>query len=165
MPADEFRDAQRAKIKSPLEFVLSARRALNASFDDLGDAVEALIDMDQPPYGHRTPEGWPETGSAWLTTSAILARINYAHAVANDSVPSIRVAAWPAWEQLKGAPYTKQVDGVIAALLHGAASPELRTALLAATSTDIDAGSAAAREQSLRKVLSLVLGSPDFQRR
>ena len=163
--SDEFGSAQHAKVKTPLEFVLSVRRALNAPYDHDGYAVDALMDMDQPPYGHRSPEGWPETGSAWLSTSSVLARINYAHAVAHDSVPSISVKTWPAWQLLKSEPYTKQADGVIATLLHGRASPELRAALLAAEPAHPEPESAAAREEGLRKVLALVLGSPDFQRR
>ena len=95
----------------------------------------------------------------------VVARINYAHDVATGGVPSIRVEDWPGWQKLVNEPYVKQVDGVLDLLLHGRAAPELRTSLFAADPQVGDAATPLAREQSLRKVLALVLGSPDFQRR
>jgi uncharacterized protein (DUF1800 family) len=163
--SEEFANSQRAKVKSPLELVLSVRRALNATFDGNGDAVDAMFDMEQPPLGRRSPDGWPDNAAQWLSTASMIARINYAHDVATRGYSSIRLEEWPGWEKLINEPYTTQVDGVVDLLLHGRAGPELRAALLAAEPLHAQPGSAAAREESLRKVIALVLGSPDFQRR
>jgi hypothetical protein len=163
----EFRgaEAQRAKTKSPLELVLSTRRAVGAWFDGDGEVIDALIDMGQPPFGHEAPDGWPETGAAWWNPGSLVARVNYARAVAFGELQTVRIEQWPAWPKLVDRTWAEQVDGVIESLLYGRASSELRSALLAGEPAHESPGTAAAREHALRHVISLVLGSPDFQRR
>jgi uncharacterized protein (DUF1800 family) len=158
-------DVYGAKVKSPLEFVLSARRALAAPIDTAAETIDLLIALEQRPFGHLTPEGWPETADGWMNTGAIIARMNVAVQIGQGELPSIPVEAWPAWTALVDQSFDKQVDGVISALLHGKASAELRRALAESRPKSDGLHTPEVRARTLRRMLTLTLGSPDFQYR
>ena len=81
-------------------------------------------------YGHQAPNGYPETGDAWMNTGAILNRINFGMAVAANRIPGLDFAALPAIDSLRNAPRQKQVDAVVSLLLAGSASADTRTVLI-----------------------------------
>jgi uncharacterized protein (DUF1800 family) len=155
----------RAKIKSPIELVLSMRRALDAPVDSAAELIDLLIGFDQVPFSHLAPDGWPETGAEWLNAGAMRSRFDLAVRVANDDLPSIRLESWPAWQSLSAATFDRQVDGVQRELLHGYLSPETRAALESVRSTARVPVSAEARQRTLRELVAIALASPEFQRR
>jgi len=122
--------AFRSKVKSPFEVVVSAMRALNAQPDPTPQTAQAIAFLGQPIYGHQAPNGYPETGDAWMNTGAILNRINFGMAVAANRIPGLDLAALPAIDSLRNAPRQRQVDAVISLLLSGSASPDTRTVLI-----------------------------------
>lgn len=124
------RAAWRAKVKSPFEVVTSAMRALGASIDTTPRAAAAVARLGQPIFGHQAPNGWPETGEAWVNTGAILNRINFGMALAAGQLPSARPRAWPAWDSLATEPRDRQVDGVVRRLLGGDVSADMRAILV-----------------------------------
>ena len=124
------RAAYRAKVKTPFELVVSAARALGGEADTTPRTAQLIARLGQPIFGHQAPDGWPQTGSAWMNTGAILNRINFGLAVAANRLPGARLDAWPAGAALRGAPREAQVDGVVAALLGGEASPDTRAVLV-----------------------------------
>jgi uncharacterized protein (DUF1800 family) len=124
------RAAYRSKVKSPYEVVVSALRALGARPDTTAFTASLVGRLGQPIYGHQAPDGWPETGGAWMNTGAILARINFGMAAAASRIPGATVRLWPGWDTLRTAPRERQVDAVISAFLRGAASPETREVLV-----------------------------------
>lgn len=123
------RAAWRAKVKSPFEVVTSALRALDARIDTTPRSAAMVARLGQPIYGHQAPNGWPETGEAWVNTGAILGRINFGMALASGALPAARPRDWPAWDSLVTRPRTAQVDGVVRALLGGDVSADMRTIL------------------------------------
>jgi uncharacterized protein (DUF1800 family) len=123
------RAAWRAKVKSPFEVVASALRALDARVDTTPRSAALVARLGQPIYGHQAPNGWPETGDAWVNTGAILGRINLGMALASGALPAARPRAWPAWDSLAALPRAAQVDGVVRALLGGDVSADMRTIL------------------------------------
>ena len=123
------RAAYRSKVKSPFELVVSAARALGAQPDTTPRTAQLIARLGQPIFGHQAPDGWPETGRAWMNTGAILNRINFGLAVAANRLPGARLADWPQTATLRAAPKDAQLDGVIAALLGGEASKETRAVL------------------------------------
>lgn len=177
------RATYRAKVKSPFEVVVSTARALGAAPDTTATSALAVARLGAPIFGHQAPNGWPETGEAWMNTGAILSRINFGLAVAANRVPGARVTAWPSYAALRAAPRAQQVDGVIDAMLGGAASPETRAILVrgenplaqdaAAATSDASMNTPAQRRPfrapptltGLDQVIGLALGSPEFQRR
>ena len=154
-----------AKIKNPLEFVLSTRRALDAPVDTAGETVDGMIRLGQQPYGHVTPEGWPETASGWMNPGALMKRMDFAVRVSRSEYASIPVESSKLWQSLVDRPFDEQVTGVVAAILNGQVSMELRAALLATRPADYDARSAVSRQHALRRLIALTLGSPAFQQR
>ena len=121
--------AFRAKVKSPFEVVVSTLRALDAAPDASPRTAQLVARLGQPIFGHQAPNGWPETSDAWMNTGAILNRINFGMAAAANRLPGASVNRWPDAARLANAPRAEQVDGVIAALLGGQASPETREIL------------------------------------
>jgi len=122
--------AYRSKVKSPFEVVVSALRALGAQPDATPRTAMMIGTLGQPIYGHQAPNGWPETGSEWMNTGAILNRINFGLAIAANRIPGVSATGWPGADSLKNAHLGQQVDGVIAALLGGSVSPETRAVLM-----------------------------------
>ena len=123
------RAAYRSKVKSPFEVTVSALRALGARADTTTFSAGLVGRLGQPLYGHQAPNGWPETGAAWINTGAILNRINLGILVASGRVPGAPLRGWPPFADLTRAPRSAQVDAVIESFLAGRASPETREIL------------------------------------
>jgi uncharacterized protein (DUF1800 family) len=87
--------AYRAKVKTPLEFVVSAARASNATTENMQPLVNALREMGMPLYGAVPPTGYNWQASTWVSTGALVNRMNFALRLAANKLPGIAVA-WPA---------------------------------------------------------------------
>jgi uncharacterized protein (DUF1800 family) len=167
------RAAYRSKVKTPFEVVVSADRALDAAPDTTPRTAQVIARLGEPIFGHQAPNGYAETGDAWINTGSILSRINFGLAVAADRIPGANVERWPVAEQLAGQPRDAQVDGVISALLGGDASPDTRRILLsgnhpflAAARADSSAMVAQAETpHGFAEIVGLAIGAPEFQRR
>ena len=122
--------AFRSKVKSPFEVVVSAMRALNAAPDSTPRTAQVIAFLGQPIFGHQAPNGWPETGEAWMNTGAILNRINFGMAVAAGRLPGVDIRALPALDTIRSASRDKQVDVVVATILNGMVSPDTRAVLV-----------------------------------
>ena len=64
-----------AKVKSPLEFLASTARALEAPIGTDGRLGWALRLLGAPLYGASPPTGYPDTAEEWTSANAILARM------------------------------------------------------------------------------------------
>jgi len=125
--------AYRSKVKSPFELVTSTLRAMGATPDPTPRSAQLVSRLGQPIFGHQAPNGYPETGDAWMNTGAILNRINFGLAAASGRVPGVRLAAWPTTAKLSNVAREQQVDGVAQALFGGAVSTDTRQVLLTGT--------------------------------
>ena len=68
-----------AKLKSPIEYVVSCLRALPAARQAEPRALFlALHEMGQRPYFAPSPQGWPDTSQAWAGADALWKRIEWA---------------------------------------------------------------------------------------
>jgi uncharacterized protein (DUF1800 family) len=119
-----------SKVKSPFEVVVSAARALGAEPDSTPRTALAIAYLGQPVFGHRDPNGWPESGESWMNTGAILNRINFGQAVAANRLPGATMQSLPGADSLTRAPRTVQVDAMVSTLLGGSVSPETRKILM-----------------------------------
>ena len=124
------RTAWRAKVKSPFEVVVSALRAVDAEGDRTPRSAFAIAQLGQPLFGHQAPNGWPEQGSEWMNTGAILSRINFGLAMGASRLPGASVMGWGPARALARAPREAQVDAVIGEMLGGTVSPETRRILM-----------------------------------
>ena len=78
----EFWDeTYRAKVKTPLEFVASAVRATGAEVGDAMPLARQLNHMGMPLYGAQPPTGYSMKAETWVSSSALLNRMNFALAL------------------------------------------------------------------------------------
>ena len=85
--------AYRSKLKSPLEMVASAVRAVNAEVEFAMPLVNQLQQLGQPLYRKVEPTGYSNRGSDWLNSAGLLARMNFALQLADGKVPGVKVVA------------------------------------------------------------------------
>jgi uncharacterized protein (DUF1800 family) len=98
----------RAKVKTPIEFVVSAARASNATIDNMQPLVNALQGMGMPLYGAVPPTGYKWDSATWVSTGALVNRMNFALTLAANKLPGIAVAWAP---RQVGSVVTQQSDG------------------------------------------------------
>ncbi|MBZ5675421.1 MAG: DUF1800 domain-containing protein [Acidobacteriia bacterium] len=137
-----------AKVKSPFEMVVSAVRALGGETTDAFTLAQKIADLGEPLYGKLEPTGYPETGEGWLSTANLLGRMNFATALASGQVAGVKVDS----SRLEG----KDAAAIAREVLGRPASDQTAAAL---------AKGLEGKESTARMVASLVLSSPDFQRR
>src|SRR5204862_7767792 len=89
-------DVYRAKVKTPLEFVVSAVRATGADVSDARPLVRALQDLGMPLYQCQPPTGYKDTADAWTNTGALVGRMNFALNLASGRMPPPNPADRPA---------------------------------------------------------------------
>jgi uncharacterized protein (DUF1800 family) len=76
-------EAYRAKVKTPLEFVVSAVRASDATITNAQPLVRVMQELGMPLYGCQPPTGYSMTADAWVNTGALLNRMNFAVQLVN----------------------------------------------------------------------------------
>jgi uncharacterized protein (DUF1800 family) len=83
LTSPEFLDrkAYRAKVKTPLEFVVSAVRATGTEIVNAQPMVAAMQNLGMPLYGAQPPTGYSMTADAWVNTGALLNRMTFAAAL------------------------------------------------------------------------------------
>jgi uncharacterized protein (DUF1800 family) len=81
---------EKSKVKTPLEFVVSAVRASGAQVNNAQGLVQALDRLGMPLYGMQTPNGYSWLSDPWVSTGALVSRMNFALVMAGDKLPGIR---------------------------------------------------------------------------
>jgi uncharacterized protein (DUF1800 family) len=146
----------RAKIKTPLEFVVSAARAVGGDPDTTPRLAQVVARLGEPLYLHVAPDGYPEREEAWVNSGALLDRMNAAVALAAGRLPGVTVSldsvvpATPDAEQLIG-----QAN---AAVLSGMMSENTKQVIRRQISDISDPFQARAL------AIGLAIGGPEFQR-
>jgi uncharacterized protein (DUF1800 family) len=169
-------EARRAKIKKPLELVASAARALDASAGPEtgpGSAgfqlARAVATLGERLHHAQPPTGYPDTADAWVNTGALLGRMNFALSLAQNRLSGVRVDVDRLFAGADRRRPKEVLDRLLAVTLHGQTSERTREILSAQVSdpaivrlTADDRGPA---KTDVEKLVALVLGSPEFQRR
>jgi uncharacterized protein (DUF1800 family) len=138
----EFSRAEyrQAKVKTPFEFVVSAVRASGAEVRDASVLAQRVAQMGMPLYQQQPPTGYKDTAEAWVSTSGLLARLNFALDLSGGRVRGVSLTA--------GALVPEQ-------LVPAGLSDTTRRTLAAQSGQGLDPA----------RMAGLVLGSPEFQRR
>jgi uncharacterized protein (DUF1800 family) len=134
--------AYRAKVKTPFEFIVSAMRATGADVQDATPLVRAMEQLGMPLYNCQPPTGYKDTADAWVSTGALVNRMNVALALASNQMRGISV------DQRQSS-----VDS------HEAAATILSGDVSEATLATISKATTAPQ------MTALTLGAPEFQRR
>ncbi len=164
--SEEFAAAAGQKFKRPLDFVVSALRALDAQLTIEPDAngqpgegarrnpiFQYLTQLGHVPFLWPTPDGYPDRTTAWLSTDGMLGRWNFGLALIGGikgvamnrqaligPTKSIEELVDRAAEVLLGAPFIDQTRTIV-----------------------IDYARTAPDKVRLPGVTALVIGSPQFQ--
>ena len=89
----------RAKVKTPQEFVLSAVRASGAEVNNAQPLVGALDKLGMPLYGMQTPNGYSWMAEPWVSTGALVNRMNFALGLSSNRLQGVRTD----WTRMMGA--------------------------------------------------------------
>ncbi len=145
-----------AKIKTPLEFVVSAVRAVGGVPDSTARLAQAVSRLGQPLYLHTAPNGYPERQDDWVNSGALLNRMNLAVQLAANRLPGVTVdldAVLPLTEDRAAL-----VDAVNRLILGGTMSRDTRKVILDQLADVPNPVSARAL------AVGLAIGGPEFQR-
>jgi uncharacterized protein (DUF1800 family) len=162
----------RAKVKTPLEFVASAVRATGADVGDPAALVRQLNNMGMPLYGAQPPTGYSMKAEVWVSSSALLNRMNFALALTAGRIKDVKVDAV---QLARSSASDAAMDSNLALsaleniLLDGDVSKQTHDSIAAQTRQENKAGARnpaeAMRPQDVSTMAGLLLGSPEFQRR
>jgi uncharacterized protein (DUF1800 family) len=83
-------DVYRAKVKTPLEFVVSAARATDAQIANAQPLVQSLDKLGMPLYGMQTPNGYSWKAEPWVSTGALVSRMNFSLILTGDHMAGVR---------------------------------------------------------------------------
>ena len=180
----------RAKLRSPFEYVAAAMRALNADTDADRAVLDAINRMGQPLFGRVTPDGYPDRANQWLSSGAMVARFNFANALATNRIKGTRVdfaKLLAGMDQANKDSITAKLTGLT---LFGDVSAATRAALEKAARTEVAGHPTTTLKEPSANVsvaydakttptpaaadpppphvaalLTLLIGSPEFQQR
>ena len=161
--------AYRAKVKTPLEFVVSAVRASGADVSDALPLVQTLNRMGMPLYGAQPPTGYSMKAETWVNSAALLNRMNFALRFASGRMPGIQFNPQRVLGEAEAPANPDQALALMEnSLLAGDLSKQthdtIRKQLVdpQVTGRALDDPS---RPPNLGVIAGLILGSPEFQRR
>jgi uncharacterized protein (DUF1800 family) len=76
----------RKKMKTPLEFLVSAVRATGTQVQNPMPLVQSLNKMGMPLYQMQPPTGYSTKSEAWMNSDALLERLNFSVALTSGNV-------------------------------------------------------------------------------
>ena len=151
----------RAKVKTPLEFVASSVRATGADVTDALPLARQLNNMGMQLYGAQPPTGYSMKAETWVSSSALLNRMNFALALTAGKVKGVKVNT----AQLAGSPppdASSALTTMEAKLLASDVSKQTHDSIVQQTQAP---DKAPAKPPNTSTIAGLLLGSPEFQRR
>jgi uncharacterized protein (DUF1800 family) len=162
-------ESYRAKVKTPLEFVVSAVRTSGAEVSDALPLARQLQTLGMPLYGMQPPTGYSMKADAWVNSSALLGRMNFALALTAGKLKGVQVdpgqmlgaSASPADSQgTLTALENNLLAGNVSRQTHDTIAAQMNDSKLSQRQLDNPA-----RPPNTGAIAGLLLGSPEFQRR
>ena len=183
-------ESYQAKVKTPLEYVVSAARASGANITNAQPLVNALNQMGMPLYGCVPPTGYSDKADTWVSTGELVNRMNFALSLATNRFGGIK-PQWAPASYLTGSP-TDAERALESQLVPFGVGEKTRAAVLDQLEQTQSAGPAQSKVQIFPRpavdpalaektpspggmanaiakqngqIAGLLLGSPEFQRR
>ena len=160
-------ESYRAKVKTPLEFVVSAVRASGADVSDALPLARQLQIMGMQLYGMQPPTGYSMKADAWVNSSALLGRMNFALALTAGKLKGVQVDS----DHILGTGASAgDAQSTLAALesslLAGDVSRQTHDTIAAQMQGNVaKPGDKKTIPPGTGEIAGLLLGSPEFQRR
>jgi len=152
-----------AKTKTPLEYAVSAVRALGGTTSGEPPFAGAIERMGEPLYRSQPPTGFPESAEAWVNAGAVVSRINFGLALAANRVPGTKVDV-PRYIRPTQSP-DERVNALATAILGRAPEESTRNTLRQAVASASGEGAHGQQRPADPMILAgLLLGSPEFQK-
>ena len=170
-------------MRSPFEYVAATLRALKAETDGDRPLLDAIGRMGQPLFGRITPDGYADRADQWLSSGAMIARFNFAAALATNRIKGTKVNVARLLAGVDEANKDSVAAKFIRLTVSDALSKSTRTVLdktlKSATSTgspapggnvsvgygDASVKPAGSPPAYVTELITLLLGSPEFQQR
>jgi uncharacterized protein (DUF1800 family) len=178
--------AYRAKMRSPLEYVAAAMRATSAETDGDRPVLDFIGRMGQPLFGRITPDGYPDRGDQWLSSGAMVARLNFAAALATNRMRGTTVDFAKLLAGIDQSNKDAAAARLMSLITHNELSDSTRRAIKTSTAealviktsppqTNVPAGFSANGSPPppplpqisgyVPEMIALLIGSPEFQHR
>jgi uncharacterized protein (DUF1800 family) len=183
--------AYRAKMRTPFEYVAAAMRAVKAETDADPSVFGWIARMGQPIFGRLTPDGYPDRAAQWLAAGSMLERLNFAVALSNNKLKGTHIDPARILSQTDLNSPAAAADHLSQLILTGGVSDKTRGAIDKIAREASDAPATASTLPATRAtqpinyantavvdnpktpvaplfvagLISMVLGSPEFQRR
>jgi uncharacterized protein (DUF1800 family) len=142
-----------AKVKTPLEFVVSAVRAYGANVDETQALARRIAEMGMPLYMQQPPTGYKDVAEAWVSTGGLLARLNFALDLAGGRIKGIRA------DTTGLAPHAPDAQALTESLAARLVPAGLSESTRKTLDDEVGAG------LNPPRIAGLILGSPEFQRK
>lgn len=151
--------AYRARIKSPVEYVVGMLAAFDADVSTQVVAT-AMEGMGQALFAPPNVKGW-DGGKAWLNTATLLARHNFAAKLLGGHDPRLRArleleTAAARYAAKKGP--AAQVEYALQLLLQGDVSPEVKTRI-----AEFVRDKKKTNQSRLRQAAHAIVTTPEYQ--
>ena len=162
-------DSYRAKVKTPLEFVVSAVRATGGEVSDATPLANQLNNMGMPLYGMQPPTGYSMKAETWVNSAALLGRMNFALALSAGKLRGVQADTQPILsanpaptdpQQVLAVMENSLLAGDISKQTHDTISKQMQVPQVTQRRLDDPA-----RPPNLSVIEGLLVGSPEFQRR
>jgi uncharacterized protein (DUF1800 family) len=158
-------DTYRAKIKTPFEFVVSALRATNAEVNDAAVLAGQLQRLGMPLYGAKPPTGYSMNASEWVSSSALLGRVNFALRLASGHIRGVEIRPPASTLSVDSQQLLENLEkdllaGDVSKQTHDTIATRLNDAQVSQRKLDDPP-----RPPNVALMQGLLLGSPEFQRR
>lgn len=162
------RAAFRAKVKTPFELVVSTARALGADVDQPMPLAQWVSRIGEPLYQCLTPNGYSDKAGAWVSTGALLNRMNFAVALTANKVrgAQVDVDSLVGTDVAANAPLalerveTEFLAGQISDSTRATLEEEMKEPRILGAKLDDPV-----KQVNVGLITGLVLGSPEFQKR
>lgn len=116
-----------------------------------------IAEMGQPLWAHQAPNGYPENSSEWVSSGALIARLNYALALTGGEVFDVQAVPSKLLDGVNSDDAHAVLDRLLQKLLGGQVSDNTRATLtkeLPKPGTPVNPA----------RLCALILGAPEFQR-
>jgi uncharacterized protein (DUF1800 family) len=161
-------DAYRAKMKTPFEFVASAARASGADIQNALPLVGTLNRMGMPLYAMQPPTGYSMKAEAWVNSSALLNRMNFALQLASGKLPGTSLDP----QALIPGPASADPQAALASLEQSILAGDVSSQTHAVMQKQLGDPQISQRrlddadkKPNYGAIAGLIMGSPEFQRR
>ncbi len=146
---------KRSKMKSPFELAVSSLRALEADVKNPQPMMRWFDRMGEPLYGYLPPTGFPDYAESWANSGTLIARMNFGIHLATGRINGVTLKQLP---ENSGSLTTEEALAMYSKLLLPAQDT---SAIVSEVKETVPADA----ERKDVQVISMLLGSPEFQYR